>query len=370
MKRILVIEDEPALRDSILDILDAENFYAVGAKDGKEGVQAAYEFQPNLILCDVMMPELDGYGVLHHLRENPKTATIPFLFLTAKADKADVRQGMELGADDYLTKPFTHDELLQAIATRLGKQAVVEQQTQEKLDALRHNISLALPHELNTALNVISGMASILVEDYDTIAPAELLEVAKSIQKASNRLRRLVYNALLMVKLDVLAANPDQLHTLRADRLDDTETVITEVALQKAAQYHREADLTLELASVPACISEWKLKKLVEELLDNAFKFSHLGSVVKVVSSCHDGQFILHVIDHGRGMTEEQIANIGAYMQFDRATQEQQGVGLGLAIVKRLANICNGEVILEGVVGKQTIVRVALPSPNRDRVIM
>jgi len=360
MKKILVIEDEPDLRDSILDILDAEGFYAVGAENGKEGVRVAGEFQPNLILCDVMMPELDGYGVLNNLRDNPKTATIPFLFLTAKADKTDFRQGMEAGADDYLTKPFTHDELLQAIATRLGKQEVIEQQTQEKLDDLRHNISLALPHELNTALNVISGMASILVEDYDSIAPAELLEIAESIQEGTKRLHRLVYNSLLMVKLDLLAVSPEQVLALQKNRLEDTESVITEVALQKAAQYNRGNDLTLELGDVSAQISEWKLKKLVEELLDNAFKFSELGSSVQVFSSSHNNHFVLHVIDYGHGMSEEQIANVGAYMQFDRPTHEQQGVGLGLALVKRLTHLCGGDVIIESVFGKQTIVRIAL----------
>lgn len=362
MKKILVIEDEPDLRDSILDILDAEGFYAIGAENGAVGIQSAQDFYPDLILCDVMMPELDGYGVLTQLRSNPKTATVPFLFLTAKADRSDVRQGMQSGADDYLTKPFTHDELLQAIAARLDKQAVIEQKTQEKLDDLRHNISLALPHELNTALNVISGMASILVEEYDSIAPAELLEIAESIQEGTKRLHRLVYNSLLIVKLDLLATNPEQCQALKQNRLEDTESVITEIAMQKAEQYNRKGDLKLELHPVTVHMSEWKLKKLLEELLDNALKFSQPGSAVQVYSSHHNHQFVLHVIDYGCGMTSEQIASVGAYVQFDRSMREQQGVGLGLAIVKRLTQLYDGGFSIESVPGKQTIVRIALPS--------
>ena len=128
MKKILVIEDEPSVRANILEILELEDYNGIGAENGLIGVLWALEHIPDLIICDVMMPELDGYGVLTTLRQEPLTATIPFIFLTAKADKTDFRQGMELGADDYLTKPFTSNELLSSIAARLEKQAAVMQQ--------------------------------------------------------------------------------------------------------------------------------------------------------------------------------------------------------------------------------------------------
>lgn len=121
MKKILVIEDEELVRNNILEILDTVDFRVIGACNGGIGVQLAEEHLPDLILCDVMMPELDGYGVLEALRNNPVTATIPFIFLTAKGDKTDIRQGMNLGADDYLTKPFRRKELLGAIEARLIK---------------------------------------------------------------------------------------------------------------------------------------------------------------------------------------------------------------------------------------------------------
>lgn len=137
MTKILVIEDETSVRLNILELLEAEEFEVVGAENGMIGVLWALEYVPDLIVSDVMMPELDGYGVLATLREDPATATIPFIFLSAKADKADLRQGMELGADDYLTKPFTRSELLQSIIARLEKQAaVVQQHTPESPSAL------------------------------------------------------------------------------------------------------------------------------------------------------------------------------------------------------------------------------------------
>lgn len=122
MIKILVIEDEPAVLENILELLNAEGFEVIGGDNGASGMKLALESKPHLILCDVMMPELDGYGVLNGLRQNPLTAAIPFIFLTARATKEDMRQGMNLGADDYLTKPFTRDELLTAIQSRLQRQ--------------------------------------------------------------------------------------------------------------------------------------------------------------------------------------------------------------------------------------------------------
>ncbi len=122
MTKILVIEDEESVRENILDLLEAENFKTLAAANGKIGVDLAVSEVPDLILCDLMMPNIDGYEVLKLLNSQAITATIPFIFLTARTAKADVRKGMELGADDYLTKPFTRSELLNAIASRLEKQ--------------------------------------------------------------------------------------------------------------------------------------------------------------------------------------------------------------------------------------------------------
>lgn len=136
MTKILVIEDEQLVRDSVVEQLKAEGFDTIEAQNGRVGLNWAREHQPDLIICDVVMPEVDGYQVLSSLRQEPATALLPFVFITAKADRSDVRRGMELGADDYLTKPFTKAELLGAIASRLKKQALLVQYA-EQLIALR-----------------------------------------------------------------------------------------------------------------------------------------------------------------------------------------------------------------------------------------
>ncbi|MGB3207944.1 MAG: response regulator [Crinalium sp.] len=141
MNKILVIEDENIIRDIIVDILNAENFQTFDADNGETGIQLALQHLPDLIVCDVMMPKMSGHDVLQTLRKNPVTATIPFIFITAKADHDSIREGMELGADDYLTKPFNNKQLIGAIATRLKNKAIVNEHIQQQIDELRYNLA-------------------------------------------------------------------------------------------------------------------------------------------------------------------------------------------------------------------------------------
>ena len=128
MKSILVIEDNKDIRENTAEILDLGGFKTFTAENGKKGVDIAIREKPDLIVCDIMMPELDGYGVLHLLRKNEATQHIPFIFLTAKTERSDFRKGMEMGADDYITKPFEDIELLNAIDVRLKKNEILENQ--------------------------------------------------------------------------------------------------------------------------------------------------------------------------------------------------------------------------------------------------
>src|SRR5688572_10975061 len=128
MKSILLIEDNQDIRENTAEILELAGYKALMAANGMEGVSAAIANKPDLIICDIMMPELDGYGVIHMLQKNPATQSIPFIFLTAKAERTEIRKGMDLGADDYITKPFNGTELLNAIEARLRKSDLVKKE--------------------------------------------------------------------------------------------------------------------------------------------------------------------------------------------------------------------------------------------------
>lgn len=159
MKKILVIEDEPATLDNLVLMLEMEGFKLLSAPNGRNGVEVAKRELPDVILCDVSMPELDGHGVLEALRANPATVSIPFIFLTARGDKKDLRTGMNLGADDYLTKPASADEVLEAINTRLNRHSEKEQAAMAKVE-LKANFDSAKPLE---ALGLTPREAEVLL---------------------------------------------------------------------------------------------------------------------------------------------------------------------------------------------------------------
>lgn len=136
MYRILLIEDNKEVRENTAEILELAGYEVDTAGDGKKGIEQVNQKKPNLIICDIMMPVLDGYGVLHLLGKNPDTANIPFIFLTAKAERSDLRKGMDMGADDYITKPFDKIELLHAVESRLKKMESLKKEYSEGLDGL------------------------------------------------------------------------------------------------------------------------------------------------------------------------------------------------------------------------------------------
>jgi CRP-like cAMP-binding protein len=138
MKRILLIEDNHEIRENTAEILELDGYEVITAENGKIGVELASSSKPDLIICDIMMPVLDGYSVLHLLTKNPDTENIPFIFLTAKADRQDFRKGMEMGADDYITKPFDDVDLLNAIESRFKKMELLEKKYSRNIDGLNN----------------------------------------------------------------------------------------------------------------------------------------------------------------------------------------------------------------------------------------
>ena len=162
MTKVLVIEDERYLLEDITELLQYTDFEVQSASSGKEGLTLVRDYAPDLIICDIMMPDIDGYEVLEQIRSSPDTANTPFIFLTAKADRELMRQGMELGADDYLTKPFTSAELLSAINTRLRRQSQIAVHSEQKLDSVKRQLTRMVTHELRTPLISINTVVDVI----------------------------------------------------------------------------------------------------------------------------------------------------------------------------------------------------------------
>lgn len=207
MKRILVIEDETPIRDNILEMLELEGFEVAGADDGRAGLDLVPAFQPDLIICDITMPEIDGYGVLMALRQRRETAMVPFMFLTARADHDYVRHGMELGADDYLTKPFTFDELRAAVNTRLQRRALIKRIADQELQQARTSLIRLVSHELRTPLISVNMVTEIFSRQIDHISPTQLRDLLDTLERGTHRLNRLVEQSVFIVQLEAGALN-------------------------------------------------------------------------------------------------------------------------------------------------------------------
>jgi DNA-binding response OmpR family regulator len=153
MKKILIIDDNERVRENIAEILELSKFTVLRASDGKEGLSMALKELPDLIICDIMMPELDGYGVLHLLNKHIETNAIPFIYLTAKSEKEDFRKGMELGADDYIVKPFDSTELLKAVEMRLKKTESLKEHLRTSVNTISEFIDVAKQSENITLIS-------------------------------------------------------------------------------------------------------------------------------------------------------------------------------------------------------------------------
>ncbi len=364
MSKILVIEDEQNIRTLIYDILTLEEFEVIEAEDGNQGLNLAISQLPDLIICDIMMPELDGYEILKKLQENTRTKAIPFIFLTAKVTKDNMRQGMNLGADDYITKPFEELELLTSVRTRLQKYQTIDNYYHEEVEKLRSNISISLPHELKTPLSGILISAELLLTKLDDMDKEKIRKITERIYHHGQRLNNLIYKYLSYVKIQSIANNNQEIQQLRADSIRgiNVHIIMENTAKKKASQFQRENDLKLHFDSIKEVfIHEEHLEQVMSELVENAFKFSQNGQSVQIISQVENNQLIISIINYGRQMSAKQIEQIGAFMQFDREIYEQQGAGLGFAIAQSIImKLYGGNLTIKSSSEQGTIVTISL----------
>lgn len=360
-KRILVVEDEPQIREDIVTALELSDYVAISAQNGKVAFSLAKQHHPDLVISDIMMPEMDGYQLLSALQKDSETASIPFLFLSAKSQLSEIREGIHLGADDYIAKPFDINDLLSTVKVRLSKNEKIESHFKQKIEDLRQSIRYSLPHELRTPLNVILGFSDFLKQNLDNSDKEEIKEILEHISGSAKRLDRVMEKYLFYANLEILAANQDEISKLRENILYSVKPQIIDMLEAKLFKSKRQNDLKYELDDSDLYITREHLLKIIEELLDNAIKYSDLGSRITFIGKKQGSNYKIAITDHGRGLTSEQIHNCGAYVQFERRIYEQQGTGLGLAIVKKIVELHNGNFSINSELGIFTTVTVSLP---------
>ena len=361
---ILVVEDERGILEIITILLEDENYRVIQASDGEAALSLLQEVRPALIISDVRMPGLDGFSLCERVRANAEFAHVPFIFLTARGDRADIRRGMGLGADDYLIKPFEPEELLTAVRVRLARSAEAQAAIARVGNDLQDQIIRTLTHEFRTPLSLVVGYTDLLESSGRGMNEQDFQATLHGLHSGSSRLMSLVEDFLLLIRLRT-GTTAREIATVPPMPLAP-DPIVQKVVMQ----FHDQASAR-DVSLITNCttphltiaISSSHMTEIIQRLLDNAIKFSKSRRGQVIVTTCHEKSFwVMRVTDEGIGIRPEALAQVfEAFQQVDRAEMEQQGTGVGLAIVRGLVEAHRGRIEVESTPGKGSTFSVWLP---------
>lgn len=362
MNTILVVEDEFDVRENLKDLLEAEGFNVLIAKDGSEGYKIAVENIPDVILSDIRMPNVDGLQLLKLLQKGKVTSRIPFLFLTAKVEMQDFREGMNLGADDYIIKPFKAQELLNAVSIRLLK----KENYCESIKELKEQLITRVPHELRTPLVGIIGFSDILMNEGDNLPVNDIKNMAGVINTSGKRLHKRIEKLLQYSEL--VALGKDELigknNTEFEYELEPSS--IIKISMNLFKEYNREDDAKISFSEGILKIEERFYQTILTEIIENAIKFSVKGTVINIHGQVEGEYFVTKIDDQGSGMDKNSINSIDSFKQFSKDIYRQEGLGIGLALVKKTVKMFNGYLNVEGEENKYTSVEFGIPLMKKE----
>lgn len=366
-QHILVVEDHKSMSRAIKGILESEGYTVSTATDGVEALEMMDEIMPDLILADIMMPRMDGYTLYQRVRERPEWIPIPFVFLTAKSEREDKLKGKELGAEDYITKPFDADELIISVRSRLGRARAIERATQAEFEQLKEQIVTVLGHELRTPLTYVTGYTDLALEDVSSLTPREVEEFLNGIKSGADRLNRLVEDLLLLVQIDS-GRSQEEFEALVA-RYNNVGEIVKRTVKQFAPRA-KGRDISLDVSTdfdlPPARICEPFFVDALGRLIENGIKFSRKkGKNVRIETTAGEGMIVIAVSDDGVGIPADQQAHLfERFRQINRDQLEQQGAGLGLAIAQELIQLHGGEIMVESTLGEGSTFTILLPAAD------
>lgn len=367
MATILVVDDEADLREEVVDWLVLEGHDVVSAGDGVSAVEAALAHNPDLIICDITMPHRSGYSVLLEVRA--WQAAAPFIFVTARAAYEDIRKGMELGADDYITKPFSRQELLQAIQTRLAKKAALEQEHQRKLDQLQQALDheheqrvlkgrlvAMFSHDFHNPLSSILMTNSLLRDHAAGLTEAQRVAYMNRIETSTRLLMQMLEDLFTVAQMETgnLEYKPEPL---------DLDGFFGQIVEEFHTVYGDRRPVQLDNRVQGAALLDKRLlRQIVTNLISNALKYSPNEGVVQVTLQRCPAAFVFTVEDRGAGIPEAEQQHI--FDPFRRGSNAGgvSGKGLGLAIVKQAVTLHSGAIHLDSRPGEGTTVTVTLPA--------
>ena len=367
-QHILVVEDHKPMSRAIEGILESEGYTVSTATDGLEALDIMEQVQPDLILADIMMPRMDGYTLYDRVRACADWVTIPFVFLTAKSEREDKLKGKELGAEDYITKPFDAEELIVSVRSRLGRARAIEKASEAAFEQLKQQIVTVLGHELRTPLTYVTGYTDLALEDIASLKHEEVEEFLYGIKAGADRLNRLVEDLLLLVQIDSGQAR-EQFEALVA-RYTDLNEIVRRTArtfAPQASEQHVSVTVFTDSDLPPVRLCEPFFVDALGRLIENGIKFSrNQGAEVRIRTSAEEGWVTVAVSDEGVGIPEDELDHLfERFRQINRDKMEQQGAGLGLAIADALVHLHGGRIAVESTPNEGTTFSLQLPPAKR-----
>lgn len=345
-KSILVVDDEPGNLELIATILQHDSYIVLPASSALEALKLLETHKPDLIISDIMMPHMSGYELYQEVRQNPELQAVPFIFLSAKGKRADIRYGKELGVDDYLTKPFSRQDLLLTIRNKLQRAQDFIAEAENRLNTLKNDIMRSLSHEFRTPLTIIKGSIELMSRDLNLNQQQHFNEWLEHIKHNSDRLENLVEDFLLMAK----AESGELLREFEKYKVPLSLPLLLPMLLapfkQLAEQRHMRFNLDIAPSTPDLYVCERHLLIVLTKLLDNSFKFSpeHEGEVGIKVDHPDD---VIRIAVYNQGdliAPEHQEKVFDKFYQIGRQYWEQQGTGVGLTIAKQLVELNGGQI--------------------------
>ena len=360
---ILVVDDNPLIVNVLRSLLGSQHYEVLCSNNGKEALEILSCKKVDVIFCDVMMPELDGYGLHARVREHSEYGHIPFVFLTALDSVDEQKEGKSTGADDYVVKPFDPAALLAVVKGKVARSKGLKKLSEQRYDSYRKRVIHTLSHEFRTPLVAINTGAELLLEQENSLDKPKVQNLLQAIQRGGMRLEKLVNDFMLLQQIEAGVA--ERLFNSRHGLKDVTSILLTFKEIQKdeIAAHGFTVQWVQHCEGIRADIYEPHILDILNRIFSNALKF-HGGNRQIEVHAYPLGETVaIEIRDRGIGINVEKVREaIEAFGQIDRDVLEQQGGGLGLSIANRYATINGGKLEFERRADGGSIVRLILPA--------